>query len=144
MRDRREDDEHPVVIKPVDAGPTSDDRTPAGDLDGADVCQLVTTGQGTERLHRIEIWFAHRGDTVYVLSGSGTASDWVRNLVQTPEVTLQVGHKELRGRGRIVREPAEDRLARDLLYRKYNPRYPKELEDWRNTALPVAVDLKAA
>ncbi len=30
--------------------------------------------------HEIEIWFADDDDTLYMLSGGGDRSDWVRNL----------------------------------------------------------------
>ncbi len=43
--------------------------------------------------------------------------------------------------GRVVTDPAEDRLARTLVFDKYQPRNEGELVTWRERALPVAVDL---
>lgn len=42
--------------------------------------------------------------------------------------------------GRVVEDPEEDALARELLVEKYE-RTAGSLSSWRRTALPVAVDL---
>ena len=75
-------------------------------------CYLTTRGRMTGRPHRIEIWFALDGDTVYLLSGGRERSDWVKNLRLTPEVTVEVGHEVFPGRARVVDEPDEDERAR--------------------------------
>jgi deazaflavin-dependent oxidoreductase (nitroreductase family) len=102
---------------------------------------LTTSGRFTGRPHRIEIWFALHGDTVYLLSGGRDRSDWVANLLAEPSVTFELGGelRELRAR---VLEPGtdEDALARRLLVEKYTSRDPDDLGDWGRTALPVALD----
>ena len=95
----------------------------------------------TGRPHEIEIWFALEGETLYMLSDSH-GSDWVKNLRRTPEVTLRISGETLDGRARVVDDEREDELARRLLVEKYEPGYGS-LADWRRTALPVAVDLRA-
>jgi hypothetical protein len=39
-----------------------------------------------------------------------------------------------------VHDTEEEEHARRLLYDKYSERYGGDLENWRRTALPVAVD----
>lgn len=104
-------------------------------------CYLTTTGRVTGRPHRIEIWFAIHGSTLYMLSGGGERSDWVKNLMRTPETTVRIGAAGLSGRARVATSEAEDALARRLLLEKYEPTYSGDLSDWGRTALPVAVDL---
>jgi deazaflavin-dependent oxidoreductase (nitroreductase family) len=103
-------------------------------------CYLTTVGRITGRPHDIEIWFALDGDTLYMLSGGRYRSDWVKNLQQTPEVTVRIADGRLDGRARIVEDPEEDELARRLLVEKYERR-PGSLSRWRGASLPVAVDL---
>lgn len=104
-------------------------------------CYLTTMGRVTGRPHRIEIWFAIDNDTLYMLSGGGDGSDWVKNLRREPTVTVEIGAAKLGGRARVVVDPAEDERARALVHDKYAPAYRGDLSDWRRSALPVAVDL---
>jgi len=111
---------------------------PDADLD---FCYLTTTGRVSGKAHRIEIWFAMQGATVYLLSGGGDRSDWVRNLIATPEVTLEIGENTRTTRARVVAAGTdEDALARRLLVAKYTSRDPDDLGEWGRRSLPVAID----
>jgi deazaflavin-dependent oxidoreductase (nitroreductase family) len=111
-----------------------------GALAGEDFCYLTTTGRVTGRPHTIEIWFALDGRILYMLSDGRDGSDWVKNLQRTPEVTVRISDERFEGHARVVEEDVEDELARQLLVDKYE-RKPGSLSNWRQTALPVAVDL---
>ena len=106
-----------------------------------DYCYLTTTGRVSGEPREIEIWFGLEGTSLYMLSGGRDRSDWVRNLMKDAHVTVRIAGSELPGRARVVSEPEEDALARRLLFEKYSPRYSGDLESWRESALPVAVDL---
>jgi deazaflavin-dependent oxidoreductase (nitroreductase family) len=111
-------------------------------LAGEDFCYLTTTGRVTGRPHEIEIWFAlvpERG-ALYVLSGGGHRSDWVKNLRRNPEVRVRIADERFAGLARETRDAEEDELARWLLVEKYESS-PGDLENWRRRALPVVVDL---
>jgi deazaflavin-dependent oxidoreductase (nitroreductase family) len=114
------------------------------ELDRHQVIGLTTVGRVTGRPHTIEIWFAQQGATLYLLSGGGTRSDWVRNLIRTPAVRVGVGADEYAGMARLVTEPEENRLARDAVHDKYATRYFGDLTSWRESALPIAVDLDSS
>jgi deazaflavin-dependent oxidoreductase (nitroreductase family) len=128
----------------VDAGsdaPADDRENRWSHLNAEAYCYLTTVGRRTGRPHEIEIWFALRGSTLYLLSGGGRHSDWVRNLSKSPEVSMRIGSERFSGMARIVADPDEDRSARDLLVEKYRRSYGGDLSGWRRRALPVAVDL---
>ncbi len=96
------------------------------------------------RPHRIEIWFALRGRTVYLLAGGRESADWVRNLVSTPEVTVEIGDRTWHGVARVLdpeHQPnhQEDALARRLVVEKYAPRDPSDLDEWGRTSLAIAI-----
>jgi deazaflavin-dependent oxidoreductase (nitroreductase family) len=106
-------------------------------------CYLTTTGRGSGRPHTIEIWFALHGATVYLLSGGGERSDWVKNLQQEPAVQVRIGTRRFTGLARVVDGAAEeDEFARRMLTEKYQPDYAGDLGGWREASLPVAVDLE--
>ena len=89
--------------------------------------------------HEIEIWFALAGGVAYMLSGGGDRSDWVRNVLANPVVTIRLGEERRACIARTVMDADEDALARRLLVEKYRPRYSGELDEWGRTSLPVAV-----
>jgi deazaflavin-dependent oxidoreductase (nitroreductase family) len=105
-------------------------------------CYLTTTGRKTGRPHTIEIWFGGDGDTLYMLSGGGDRSDWVKNLVRGPKVRVRVGGQERDASARVVEDPDEDGKARRLLASKYQGwRDGQPLSSWARTALPVAIEV---
>ena len=53
---------------------------------------------------------------------------------------MRIGDVTEPGRARVVEDRGEDEQARELLFDKYSARYSGDLEDWRRTALPIAVD----
>ena len=112
-------------------------------LAGEDYCYLTTVGRVTGKPRTIEIWFGLRDSSLYLLSGGGERSDWVKNARREPAVTLRIADRHFRGRARIVTDPDEDALARRLLIEKYGSSYSGDLSDWRHNALPVAVEIEA-
>jgi deazaflavin-dependent oxidoreductase (nitroreductase family) len=111
-------------------------------LASEDFCYLTTTGRISGRPHTIEIWFALDGRTLYILAGGRDKSDWVRNVVCTPQVQVRIGETRFNGLARVVEAHGEeDARARKLVLDKYVPRSSDDLDDWSRTSLPVAVDL---
>lgn len=105
-----------------------------------DFCYLTTTGRVTGRPHTIEIWFAIHQQTLYILSGGGDRSDWVKNALRQPHVTIKIKETFFSAQARLIEDAEEDTLARRLLLEKYADT-EDDLEDWGRTSLPVAFDL---
>ena len=104
-------------------------------------CQLTTIGRTSGLERTIEIWFAIRGPTLYMLSGGGIRAHWVRNLLREPAVRIRIGEAVIAGRARLVDGGPEEATARRLLLEKYQPAYAGDLTAWSRTSLPVAVDV---
>lgn len=120
---------------------TEDRGNNLDDLKKEEYCYLTTTGRVTGRPHEIEIWFGLRGNTIYMLSGSHT-SDWVKNLLRNPSVTVRMRKQTFAGTARLVPEKEEEMLARYLVAEKYHElETDNTLDEWARTALPVAIDL---
>jgi deazaflavin-dependent oxidoreductase (nitroreductase family) len=115
------------------------------DLTGAaqlPFCYLTTTGRVSGRAHTIEIWFALRNQTIYMLAGDH-GSDWVKNIRKQPETTLRIDNRMFAATGRMQFEADEEVWARQALVTKYQDGYAEDLTEWGRTALLVAVDLGA-
>lgn len=103
---------------------------------------LTTSGRITGRAHRVELWFVTDADTVFFLAGDGDRSDWVRNLMISPDVILEIGDQRRTTRARVVSDAAEDATARRLMLAKYATGRGEDLTEWGRTALPIAVAWK--
>jgi deazaflavin-dependent oxidoreductase (nitroreductase family) len=103
-------------------------------------CYLTTTGRTSGEPREIEIWFGLEGRTLYMLSGGGDRSNWVRNLIREPRVKVRIAEREMAGTARVVEDSGERERARALLAAKYG----MEHSGWRRTGLPIAVDLREA
>jgi deazaflavin-dependent oxidoreductase (nitroreductase family) len=112
------------------------------DVIGEAYCYLTTTGRVSGRLHEIEIWFGINHTTLYLLSGGGDKSDWVKNLLKNPIVKVRIAKHTFTGTARFVKDQQEEMMARYLLAEKYQEwEEGKRLSHWARTALPVAIDL---
>jgi hypothetical protein len=81
--------------------------------------------------------------TLYLMAGGGMGSDWVRNLVAEPAVTVELDGEARRASGRLIEDADEIERCRSLVFDKYQPRYHGgDLTEWRERALPVALDLE--
>ncbi len=113
------------------------------DVAGEEYCYLTTTGRLSGRPHEIEIWFGIQNNILYLLSGGGDKSDWVKNLLKNPSVRVRIADRVFAGTARLVQDQAEEAMARLLLARKYHEMEDEQtLSEWARTALPVAIDVK--
>ena len=107
-----------------------------------DYCYLTTTGRISGRPHKIEIWFGVQNSSIYLMAGNHE-SDWVKNLLKEPNVTVRIAKHHFTGAARIVTDEQEEIMVRNLLADKFNEREADgSLSEWAQTALPVAIDLE--
>src|SRR5215218_311399 len=79
-------------------------------------CYLTTTGRVSGEPREIEIWFGLQGQTLYMLSGGRDRSDWVKNLMREPRVSVRIAGRTFEADARVVEDPDEDARARALLF----------------------------
>ena len=107
-----------------------------------DYCYVTTTGRVTGKPHEIEIWFGAHGDTIYLLSGGGDQSDWVKNMRAQPRVKVKIAKRQFTGQARFVLDAEEETQVRRILAAKYQGwREGRRLSEWARIALPVAIEL---
>lgn len=107
-------------------------------------CYLTTTGHKTGNPHEIEIWFGVHKNSIYLLSGGGDKSHWVKNLQADPNVTVRIGKQIFKGIAQIVRNIEEEAMARPMLAAKYQGwEEGQEMSDWGKTAWVMGIELGA-
>jgi deazaflavin-dependent oxidoreductase (nitroreductase family) len=91
------------------------------------VLNLTTTGRVTGHPHTVELWFTYHAGAkaVYLLAypgPDGRGTDWYRNALAHPAVTLTVRGQSLSGRAVAPPEAEQagvEKRLRDLFARKY-------------------------
>ena len=81
-------------------------------------CRLTTRGRKTGQERTVTIWFA-LGDGVVFLTGDAKEPNWLRNARANPDVVVKIGSTRLRGRARVVTDPAEAESVRQRFVRRY-------------------------
>jgi deazaflavin-dependent oxidoreductase (nitroreductase family) len=75
---------------------------------------VTTIGRKTGNPHQIEIWFVSHDGGYYIVSEGREQSDWVKNVMKNPAVTLRVGSRTadpIPATGRPVDAEQEPALA---------------------------------
>jgi deazaflavin-dependent oxidoreductase (nitroreductase family) len=96
-------------------------------------CYLTTTGRRSGQPHEIEIWFAvlPKRPALYLISGGGDTSHWVRNLLARPEARVRIGDDHVGVRARLPLEQGDERRqAYEALHAKYGAEIQGSQEDW--------------
>jgi len=105
-------------------------------------CYLRTTGRVTGKPHEIEIWFGVYDGRLYLISGGGERSDWVKNLRRDPNVYVRVGDDKKEATARVLKDSGSH-LARWVLAAKYQGwREGRSLSGWAAEALLIEVALR--
>lgn len=102
-----------------------------------DYCYLTTRGRVTGKPHEIEIWFVAHEGAIYLMSGGGTNSDWVKNLLKEPQVTLRIAGQTFAALASILNDARIEGEVRMKMATKYNEMEGRGLSEWARTALVV-------
>lgn len=103
---------------------------------------LTTTGRRSGRPHRIEIWYTVDKHQFFIISGGGTESDWVQNLIAYPNVVVEVGEHRWEAIASMHTDPAHE--ARGLLAGRYQGWTPDQpLTDWASDGLVIQLTPEA-
>ncbi len=103
---------------------------------------LTTVGRQTHNPHTVELWFAIRGNKVY-LSHEGKETQWMKNIKKSSNVTFEIGGKNFAGYARLLEDQTEESwTAKVALYEKYYGKAAKEVvEDWFSLSKLLAVEV---
>ncbi len=111
-------------------------------LSKEEYCYLTTKGHKTGNLHEIEIWFGVDGTSIYLLSGGGGQSHWVKNMLADPNVTVRIAKQTFTGIAQIVKDEKEEIMVRHMLTGKYQGwKEGQSLSEWGRTAWVVGIEL---
>lgn len=100
-------------------------------------CYLTTLGRVTGKPHEIEIWFVVHESALYIMSGNMEKSDWVKNLLKEPNVSIRIAGQTFSALAALVDDKTLESIVRLKMANKYNEKEGDELSEWAQTALVV-------
>ena len=100
------------------------------------------TGRVSGRPHRVEIWFVIIDGHMWVNSGGGRRSDWVKNLMADRRLEVEIGRDRWAAAATIrddtTEHPARERLA--ARYQGWQPGQP--LIHWATSSLLIQIEVE--
>jgi deazaflavin-dependent oxidoreductase (nitroreductase family) len=88
-------------------------------LDNETEIELETIGRVSQRPNTRPVWFVRHEDTLYLMPITGAASNWYRNVVQTPRIHISVGDTEHDTDAAPITDPDQVRRVFDDFSAKY-------------------------
>jgi len=82
--------------------------------------KLTITGRKTGLKRVTTIWFGILDGRLYVSSGRGERSDWVRNIKNNPRVEVNIGEATAQGTATIIHDSQIKKRLRKLYWKKYH------------------------
>jgi deazaflavin-dependent oxidoreductase (nitroreductase family) len=76
-------------------------------LQKTDEIELTVTGRVSGKKSTRPVWFVLEGKTLYLLPVQGSDSEWYRNVLKHPEVTLAVEGAKWTGKAAPITDPAK-------------------------------------
>jgi deazaflavin-dependent oxidoreductase (nitroreductase family) len=105
-------------------------------------CRLTVRGRKSGQPRSVTIWYALRGETV-LLTGGPDGPQWCRNLRANPDVEVKIGGQHLRGRARVVEDPADADAVRAVFRSRYLLARISRLFGGYTRSVPVVIDALA-
>lgn len=78
-----------------------------GPLMGRLVLLLTTTGRKTGKPRITPLQYEEVGDVIYLGASRGLQSDWVRNILADPQVSVRVKSRRFKGLAEVSTDPAQ-------------------------------------
>jgi hypothetical protein len=81
--------------------------------------EITVTGRTSGRKISLPVWFVHEGETLYLLPVKGSDSDWYKNILRTPTMTISAGGTEITAHVKPITEPTKVREIVERFRAKY-------------------------
>jgi deazaflavin-dependent oxidoreductase (nitroreductase family) len=81
--------------------------------------EITVTGRRSGRPISLPVWFVHEGDTLYLLPVQGSDSQWYKNVLHTPSMTISAGGARITVAPRPVTDPDKVRAVVEKFRAKY-------------------------
>lgn len=63
---------------------------------------ITVKGRRTGKPITLPVWFVQEGERLYLLPVQGSSTQWLRNLMADPSITLKAGAQQLAAKAQII------------------------------------------
>ncbi len=82
--------------------------------------EITVTGKKTGRSISLPVWFVHEGNKLLLLPLRGTYTNWFRNIIRTPAVSVAVKGARATAKAKPVRDTNKVKEVAEKFRRKYS------------------------
>jgi deazaflavin-dependent oxidoreductase (nitroreductase family) len=108
-------------------------------LRDAEEIQLGVIGRRTGRKRTRPVWFVLEGDTLYLLPVTGSDTEWYKNVLEHPVITVAVKGARWTGRARRITNPTTVRAVVKRFRAKHGAADVKKYYSKLDVALKVSL-----
>lgn len=102
--------------------------------------EITVTGRNSGRKISIPVWFVHEGNTLYLLPVKGSDSDWYKNILRTPTMTLSARGTEIALNAKPIADPNKVPGIVDRFRAKYGAADVQRYYSKFDVAVEVSLD----
>ena len=105
-------------------------------LQGSNEIEITVTGRTSGRSLTYPVWFALEGEKLYLIPVKGSDTDWYKNLLKTPTISLEARGKTFTTSARLFTDEAQ--IGKVL--EKFRDKYGRNVQSYY-PKLDVAVEV---
>ena len=111
-----------------------------GALKETDEIDLTVSGRMSGRKTTRPVWFVQEGNKIYLLPVNGSDTEWYKNALKNPTVTLAVDNVRHTAKGRPITAPAKVRGIVEKFRAKYGPDEIKKYYSKLDVAVEMSLE----
>ena len=102
--------------------------------------EITVTGRQSGQPISLPVWFVHEGDTLYLLPVKGSDSQWYKNILRNPSMTISAGGTKITANPKPITDPAKVREVVEKFRAKYGATDVQRYYSKFDVALEVKLD----
>ena len=104
--------------------------------------KITVKGRRSGREVALPVWFALEGKTLWLLPLHGSRTQWYRNVLADPTLTLRAGRRALTAMGRPRRARSAVQRVLKRFRKKYSAKLVAEYYDHSDVVVDVPIDAR--
>lgn len=113
-------------------------------LDATQELEITVTGRKSGKNISLPVWFVRQQDRLYLLPVRGSDTQWYRNVLQTPLMTIKAGGTSVGVRPEAISDPKRVGDIANQFRKKYGAGDVKKYYSKFDVALQIDLPQKAA